>query len=177
VVRVVIARARVYIVGIFHFAKKAQAVNLTNFWPIIIVIGIAAIMFWTFSQRRRPKPTTDDLNDLCNYFYYVSQTRAFPTVDLGGVVTPKKNEFGLINRRANLYELRAHRQSVGVSFRVAKGVYVGKRAYVSKDHLDRTAVGTVILTNQRLVFISVSKTVTVQISNIIELDPENETVG
>jgi hypothetical protein len=54
-----------------------------------------------------------------------------------------------------------------VSFRVAKGVYVGKRAYVSKDHLDRTATGTVILTNQRIVFVSASKTITIQIGNII----------
>jgi hypothetical protein len=62
-----------------------------------------------------------------------------------------------------LYEMRAHRQSVGMSFRVAKGVYVGKRAYISKDQLDRTAVGTVILTNQRLLFVGAAKTITIQI--------------
>jgi hypothetical protein len=72
-----------------------------------------------------------------------------------------------INRHANLYELRAHRQSVGMSVRLAKGVYVGKRHYISKDHLDKTAVGTVILTDQRLVFVSPAKTVTAQIANII----------
>ena len=66
-----------------------------------------------------------------------------------------------------LYEMRAHRQSVGMSFRVAKGVYVGKRAYISKDQLDRTAVGTVILTNQRLLFVGAAKTITIQIGNII----------
>jgi len=63
--------------------------------------------------------------------------------------------------------MRAHRQSVGVSFRVARGVYVGKRAYVSKQHLDRTGVGTVTLTNQRLLFVSAGRTVTIQVGDII----------
>ena len=124
-------------------------------------------MLWVFPRKTRTKPPqTDDLTELCNYFTYVTSARAFPTVDLG-MVTAKKNEFALINRHANLYELRAHRQSVGMSVRLAKGVYVGKRHYISKDHLDKTAVGTVILTNQRLVFVSPAKTVTAQIANII----------
>jgi hypothetical protein len=142
--------------------------NLTNAWPLFIIILAIAVICWLFSRRQRSNKQTqdDELNTLCNYFKYVNSTRAFPTVALD-TITPKKNEFCLINKQATLYELRAHRQSVGISFRVAKGVYVGKRAYLSKDHLDRTAVGTVILTNQRLVFVSASKTVTVQIGNII----------
>jgi hypothetical protein len=139
--------------------------NLPNYVPIILgLIGIVVVV-WLLSKKPR-KPTTDaDLAALCRYFDNVNATRAFPAVQLD--VTAKKGEFGLINERANLYELRAHRKSVGVSFRVAKGVYVGKRAYVSKDHLDRTATGTLILTNQRIVFVSASKTITIQIGNII----------
>jgi hypothetical protein len=139
--------------------------NLTNFLPLLVLFGIA-ILVWLLVKKPRTKPTTDaTLAALCRYFDNVNATRAFPSVKLD-VVTAKKGEFGLINEQANLYELRAHRQSVGVSFRVAKGVYVGKRAYVAKDHLDRTAVGTVILTNQRLLFVG-AKTITIQISNII----------
>jgi hypothetical protein len=138
--------------------------NFSQFVPALIVIGILIGLWFLFKGRDR-KRTDDDLADLCRYFDNVNTARAFPTVEL--TVTPKKGEFGLINERANLYEMRAHRQSVGVSFRVARGVYVGKRAYVSKQHLDRTGVGTVTLTNQRLLFVSASRTVTVQIGDII----------
>jgi hypothetical protein len=44
---------------------------------------------------------------------------------------------------------------------------VGTRFYVSKDHLDQTAVGTVMLTNQRLVFISPTKTISIRVNDII----------
>jgi hypothetical protein len=138
---------------------------LTDFLPFLILLAIVVI-FLVLYKKQSTKKTQDDLTALCDYFQYVNSARAFPAVDLN-IVTAKKNEFGLINERGNLYEMRAHRQSVGVSFRVAKGVYVGKRAYVSKDHLDRTAVGTVILTNQRLLFVGAAKTITIQIGNII----------
>jgi hypothetical protein len=138
--------------------------NFSQFVPALIVIGILIGLWFLFKGRDR-KRTDDDLADLCHYFDNVNTARAFRTVEL--TVTPTKGEFGLINERANLYEMRAHRQSVGVSFRVAKGVYVGKRAYVSKQHLDRTDVGTVTLTNQRLLFVSGGRTVTIQIGDII----------
>jgi hypothetical protein len=38
---------------------------------------------------------------------------------------------------------------------------------MSQDHLDRTAIGTVMLTNRHIVFVSPSKTITIQIGNII----------
>jgi hypothetical protein len=140
--------------------------NLPNYVPIVLVLIGIVVVVWLFAKKPR-KPTTDaDLAALCRYFDNVNATRAFPVVQLD-VLTAKKGEFGLINQQAKLYELRAHRQSVGVSFRVAKGVYAGKRAYVSKDHLDRTAIGTVMLTNRRIVFVSPSKTITIQIGNII----------
>jgi hypothetical protein len=148
--------------------------NLPNYVPIILgLIGIVVVV-WLLSKKPR-KPTTDaDLAALCRYFDNVNATRSFPAVQLD--VTAKKGEFGLINERANLYELRAYRKSAGVSFRVAKGVYVGKRAYVSKDHLDRTATGTLILTNQRLVFVSTSKTITIQIGNIISVQAGHDCI-
>jgi hypothetical protein len=120
---------------------------------------------WVIVKRTGKQQTGNDLRQWCDYFASVNTARAFPTVGLN-TMTAKKGEFGLINERANLYEMRAHRQSVGMSFRVAKGVYVGKRSYLSKDHLDKTAVGTVLLTNQRLLFVG-EKTITIQVSNII----------
>lgn len=138
--------------------------NFSQFVPALIVVSILIGLWFLFKGRDR-KPTDDDLAALCRYFDNVNTARVFPTVEL--TVTPKKGEFGLINERANLYEMRAHRQSVGVSFRVARGVYVGKRAYVSKQHLDRTGVGTVTLTNQRLLFVSAGRTVTIQVGDII----------
>jgi hypothetical protein len=139
--------------------------NATQFLPLLVVLVIG-VGLWLLLKKYRIKQTDDDLATLCRYFEIVNTQRAFPTVDLAAMIA-KKGEFGLINDRANLYELRAHRQSVGVRVRVAKGVSVGKRVYISKDHLDRTAVGTVTLTNQRLLFVSTAKTITVQIANII----------
>ena len=138
--------------------------NVSQFVPVLIVLAIL-VGLWFIVKGRGRKATDDDLGALCRYFENVNAARAFPTVDL--TVTTKKGEFGLINEQANLYEMRAHRQSVGVSFRVAKGVSVGKRAYVSKQHLDRTGVGTVTLTSQRLLFVSGGRTVTIQIGDII----------
>ena len=138
--------------------------NVSQFVPVLIVLAIL-VGLWFIVKGRGRKATDDDLGALCRYFENVNAARAFPTVDL--TVTTKKGEFGLINERANLYEMRAHRTSVGVSFRVAKGVYVGKRAYVPKQHLDRTGVGTVTLTNQRLLFVSGGRTVAIQIGDII----------
>jgi hypothetical protein len=127
---------------------------------VVIVIGL-----WLILKKQAKRRIDDDLAGLCRYFEDVNAMRSFPTVPLN-TITVKKGEFGLISEPANLYEMRAHRQSVGMSVRVAKGVYVGKRAYVSKDHLDRTAVGTFTLTNQRLLFVG-AKTITIQISDII----------
>jgi hypothetical protein len=135
-------------------------------FAVLIVLGtLIFIGVWLLLKAQNTKPTDDDLAALCRYFEEVNTARAFPTVDV--TVTTKKGEFALINEWATLYEMRAHRESVGVSFRVARGVYVGKRAYASKDHLDRTAVGTVILTSQRLLFVGSAKTMTIQIANII----------
>ena len=138
--------------------------NFSQFMPILIVLAIFIGLWFLFKGRSR-KATAADLAALCHYFDNVNTARAFPTVNL--TVITKKGEFGLINEPANLYEVRAHRQSVGVSFRVAKGVYVGKRAYILKQHLDRTGVGTVTLTNQRLLFVSGGRTVAIQIGDII----------
>jgi hypothetical protein len=141
--------------------------NITNYIPLIVIIPIVMYVVWLLFKKSRTKPTADaDLSALCRYFDNVNEMREFPAVQLG-IVSPKKGEFGLINESANLYEMRAHRTSVGMSARVVKGVYVGKRAYVSKDHLDRTSIGTVILTNHRLLFVSAAKTITVKMNNII----------
>jgi hypothetical protein len=131
---------------------------------MLVIIGIV-IVVWIIVKRHGKTQTDNNLTELCDYFDSVNATRAFPTVGLN-TVTAKKGEFGLINERATLYEMRTHRQSVGMSVRVAKGVYVGKRAYVSKEHLDRTSVGTLKLTNQRLLFVG-EQTIIVQLGNII----------
>lgn len=139
--------------------------NLSQFAPVLVLVAIL-IGYLFHSKRQGVKQREADLTELCHYFEHVNSTRAFPTVDLN-TVTAKKGEFGLINEGAQLYEMRAHRESVGMSFRVAKGVYVGKRAYISKDHLDRTAAGSIILMNQRLLFINAAKTMAIQIGDII----------
>jgi hypothetical protein len=125
--------------------------------PVLLVvmiglIGLAVLLkkrTRSMGQRTDRKGTAtsidDSLTSLCRYFDTVNARRTFPVVPLDAV-KPKKGEFGLINERANLYEMRAHRQSVGVSVRVARGADVGRRSYISKDHLDRTAVGVFILT-------------------------------
>jgi hypothetical protein len=102
--------------------------NFSHWVTVLIVVGILIGLGLLFKGRDR-KRTEDGLAVLCRYFDNANTARVFPTVEL--TVTPKKGEFGLINELANLYEMRARRQSVGVSFRVARGVYVGKRAYVS----------------------------------------------
>jgi hypothetical protein len=135
----------------------------TDSLPLLLTLA-ALIVVAGFWKKRKKRKTRRNLEGLCAYFDGVNSTRAFPTV-YSNIHT--KNEFGLINENANLYEVRAHRQSVGLSVRIVKGVWASRRTYLSKDHLDRTAVGTVVLTNHRLVFESPAKTVTVRLTDII----------
>jgi hypothetical protein len=151
-----------------------------DFTPLLailaLVLAVVALSFFLkkkggnqhrhTAEKQPAVPINDEITSLCQYFDDVNRTRTFPVAPLD-MVKPRRGEFGLISERANLYEMRSHRQSVGLSVRVARGVYVGRRSYISKDHLDRTAVGAPVLTNQRILFVSTAKTIAIPIDKII----------
>jgi hypothetical protein len=81
-----------------------------------------------------------------------------------------KDEFVILEGTATLYEMRAHYQSIGVGVRAARGVWLSNRHYLSTDTLDLMETGSFSLTNQRLIFVGLKRTMSLKLADIVSVD-------
>jgi ribosomal protein L37AE/L43A len=96
----------------------------------------------------------------------------------------KKNEVPYLVEESNLLEMvresyKFRGQSIGVSFRVARGVYLRPRIGTgtlrgSEEKLRLTDSGILVLTNRRLVFLGNKKTTTIQLNKIINAEANED---
>jgi len=96
----------------------------------------------------------------------------------------KKNEVPYLVEEANLFEMvresyKFRGQSIGVSFRVARGVYLRPRIGAgtfggSEEKLKAVDSGILVLTNKRLVFIGNKKTTPIQLNKIINAEANED---
>jgi|GEM_PF-5597509 len=149
---------------------------------LIIVIGLpCAVLWWIctslFKAIKPKKGSTAEADrekrthSICLYFNDVERDRAFP--DITASINLKQHEFVVCNQPASLYEYRTQRYSTGASVRVARGVYVGGRQQHSYESLREVATGQVIVTNQRIVYLSTQHTRTVNLSDILSIEGDH----
>jgi hypothetical protein len=79
----------------------------------------------------------------------LTETKTLPEISVSIVL--KKGETGVLQEQSNLFETRAQRLYGGGGTRIGK-IYVGGGASESVQRLRRIDSGTLVLTNQRLVF-------------------------
>ena len=79
----------------------------------------------------------------------LAETKTLPEISVSIVL--KKGETGILQEQSNLFETRAQRLYGGAGTRIEK-IYVGGGASESVQRLRQIDSGTLVLTNQRLVF-------------------------
>lgn len=114
-----------------------------------------------FLARRR------EISQTRKYFDAVISSGRFPPVPVPIVLA--RGEFGLLTEWGSMWQMRAHRYSTGASLRLLKPLWVSRRDYHSYSTLDQIGLGTISITNYRVMFTGTSKTAHLPLSEIVEV--------
>jgi hypothetical protein len=151
--------------------------NRSTSWLIIIVVGAAAVAYFCYrlmvSQKRSAAIAC--LQDLL--------TKGKRIKLIGGptpnVAFDKSEDLLCALPKTTLLEARAVRTwrsgYSGPSFRIARGFWYrfGSSRGTSESHEELRAVdrGTLVLTNQRLIFVGLARTTSVDLEKIVSIEP------
>jgi len=108
---------------------------------------------------------------------YCIKTNALPIANIVGLnIILEPNEVTHWYDNAKLMEERAVRDTYGGAFRVTKGVYVGGHRGQSHGELKTIDVGSILLTNKRLVFNGRLKNIIYDLNKIISVEQYKDAV-
>ena len=126
-------------------------------WLEILVLVVIVFFIVRALTRQRPAPITPNPNDaLVN----AAQTAQLDPIDVPNIVHHADEQF-YWQQPAKLWEIHHHTHyeggTVGGSVRVVRGVYLRGGTYrgqpVTTDSMDPDDVGTVYLSNERIIFV------------------------
>lgn len=121
-------------------------------------------------QESEVKNMTITANKMAD-FEKAYQAQRLPEINTG--MTLKKGESAYLNEDVKLFELRTARKSTrgGGGMRVAKGVFIGGTTGTSRgfDELKEIDTGSMLLTNQRLIFSGKNNTRDIKLEKIIDI--------
>lgn len=154
------------------------------------VVIIAVFVWWLFKYAAKAGRDAEAMTqrerldgmvrDACAYIEQVNASRSFPAVWMKNV-NAKPDEFGLIHETATLFEQKTRSYTLGGGTRLRVGkvpLYLGGAQRFSYQELAPMAAGDLYLTNQRVVFMSDKKAVSLPLAGLIGIDsaPDSITV-
>jgi uncharacterized protein YecT (DUF1311 family) len=135
---------------------------------LLLAIGGVLVIGAAIKARAKAADRRQRIEQACAYINNVNERRHFPEIAVGINLQP--GEFGLLQARAQLSEMRSHRYSTGGSVRIAKGVWVGGRQYHSYRTRDIVDQGVVVITTRRVAYTGGSKTAQVWLLDLVSIE-------
>jgi hypothetical protein len=121
---------------------------------LLVGVGVALIGLMLLSNarenRKRALQTGQRVTAEANE--WIASIKQHDLLPVESSIILKADEAAYYEAPSALYETRAVRYSAGGGFRVAKGLYLGGARSLSAQEWTQIDVGTLTVTNQRLVF-------------------------
>lgn len=134
---------------------------------VLILLLLDAIQ--GFFNKGKAKDRVQNMNNEAQLFFTsLAQSGRLPAATVDIVL--KSGEIGLFQEPSVLYESRAYRVFGGAGTRVA-GIYIGGGASESQQRLKEIDSGTIVLTNQRLVFDGQTQNRVLNLKDVISATP------
>lgn len=146
----------------------------------LIVIGLSAVAILllldavrSFFNKRKSADRVKQMANDAEMFFASLKGQVLPPIETAIVL--KDGECAFFQEPSVLYESRSYRVFGGGGTRVA-GVYIGGGASEAHERLRQIDSGTLILTNQRLVFDGQTQSRAVNVKDVISATPWSDAI-